>query len=130
MNKKLFFVPMFIIILVSCGKKATSNKADMHVIDKVVGVWESSEEDYTVEIESINEDNQVQIHWNGEKIQTKYVEKTDYNELIFESLDLDKWNIQFYIQPLENDQLLISSSKVEGNQASDSKPITYNRVDK
>lgn len=62
MNKKLFFVPMFIIILVACGEKATSNKADMHVIDKVVGVWESSEEDYTVEIESINEDNQVQIY--------------------------------------------------------------------
>lgn len=127
MDKKLIFVVFFLLLLVACGKKSDSIEKESLVIDKISGTWVSDEKNYIVEIKSMNESDQMQIIWNGEKIQTRYVEESDYNELIFESLDLDKWNIEFYIKPLEDNQLLISTSSVKGNQASDSKPITYKK---
>lgn len=127
MKRRLILVLGTVLLISACDQKKSGESA-LSMNDRIVGDWISDDKANAVKIESTSDRSQLQIDWNGEKVLVGYIEKTEYNEFTYRSNDLEKWNIEFYIKPLEENKLLVSSSNVEGDIASDSKPITYYRI--
>lgn len=131
--KKTFIALLFLLIaMTSCGEKSEehiSENSEIDLLTEVVGNWKSSEDDEVVEIKYLETEEIFLISWNDEEIRTKFTEfNEDTNEYVLQSNDIKKWNIEFLLNIVDEDHMIIFSSNVEGEMLGITKPITYERI--
>lgn len=133
--KKIFLALLFLLIaMTGCGEKSEENISENNEIDllkEVVGNWKSAEDDEVVEIKYLETEEAYSISWHDEDIHTRFIEFNEKtNEFVLQSIDIKKWNIEFLLNIVDEDHMIIFSSNVEGEMLGITKPITYERIEK